>query len=97
MAGTDFLAAAFTGTVAAGFLLGVSVSCRRIVYVPAQVPAPPEIAKPHLPATDINPGMSCEQREKALWESLALVIGYSKAQEEILAGYRTTPPAEGKK
>ena len=65
------------------------IGCKpRIVYVPVDCPVPVELARPILPITAMKPEWTAEQREKALWESLALAIGYGKAQEAQLSVYR---------
>jgi hypothetical protein len=81
-------------------LIAVAVlSCKppRVEYVPAPCPPPPVIAKPQLPIAAYQPTWTQQQKEKALWESLALAVGYSQALEEALKAYRQQPAPEPKK
>jgi hypothetical protein len=60
----------------------------RVEYVPTPCPPPPYVEKPVLPAASITPNTRIEDRERLLWQSLSLAVGYAVALEKIIDAYR---------
>ncbi|HBG06310.1 MAG: hypothetical protein A2075_12130 [Geobacteraceae bacterium GWC2_58_44] len=74
-------------------LAGLLCACSHhpdIVQVPLAVPCPepPAIARPHLPAVDLNAYTPPDQVMKALVASLEILKGYAGELETLLNGYR---------
>jgi len=77
--------------VALALLLLLTACKPRIEYVPTPCPPPPTIHRPRLPIEDLVATWTPEQRERALWASLAAAVGWGKAQEKLLDAYRVPP------
>lgn len=73
---------------------GAVACCKpEIRYVQVQVPCPAPVLqpRPRLPIENRTPAWTDKQREDALWESLALAVGWGKAQEVQLRKYLPAP------
>lgn len=74
-------------------LAGALCSCSHLpktVQVPVAVPckAPPVVARPHLPAADLDAYTPPDQVIKALVASMEILKGYAAELETLLNGYR---------
>ncbi len=71
-------------------LVAACATVPKSVDIPVAVPcpAPPRVARQHLPITDLRPGDSPDNVIRAYAVSVEELVGYAEELETILDGYR---------